>query len=189
MTTTIEKLRKQYATIDRNLILPALDYLKGHIAESDKLEIKTYAEDDPHTWWANSHLGWGMAIRNKLRDGRFNEAYFGIENLDDIYICLVEEALGIWHPEESTEEREDRSVNKMTRNEEFDNAEWIKREYRTEDAFMFECRIQALRAASCLADNGNEIFQWDGKNIRANEYILNVANTYALWLEAGEQDG
>jgi hypothetical protein len=36
---------------------------------------------------------WGMSVRNLLRQKGFSEEHFGIDNLDDIYISLVEEAL------------------------------------------------------------------------------------------------
>jgi hypothetical protein len=46
-------------------------------------------------WWLPDgwHFGGGMAIRNLLRKHGFSEEYFGVGNLDDIYIGLVEEAM------------------------------------------------------------------------------------------------
>jgi hypothetical protein len=36
-----------------------------------------------------------MSVRNLLREKGFNEKYFGVHNLDDIYVALVEEALDL----------------------------------------------------------------------------------------------
>lgn len=44
-------------------------------------------------WVAPYHMGWGMSIRNLLRNRGFGEKAFGIHNLDNIYAELVEEAV------------------------------------------------------------------------------------------------
>lgn len=45
------------------------------------------------------HFGWGMGIRNYLRQQGYGEKWFGIDNLDDFYVTLVEMALGFSAPE------------------------------------------------------------------------------------------
>lgn len=44
------------------------------------------------------HFGFGMAVRNLLRKEGFGEDYFGIENLDDVYVPLLEMAVGFDAP-------------------------------------------------------------------------------------------
>jgi hypothetical protein len=44
------------------------------------------------------HHGWGTGVRNWLRQRGLGEAYFGIDNLDDYYVPLVELALGFADP-------------------------------------------------------------------------------------------
>lgn len=40
------------------------------------------------------HFSWGMGVRNLLRTEGFGEDFFGIDNLDDYYVPLVELAVG-----------------------------------------------------------------------------------------------
>lgn len=44
-------------------------------------------------WSAPYHFNWGMHIHNKLRQHLFSEQAFGVTNLDNIYVRLVEEAV------------------------------------------------------------------------------------------------
>ena len=46
----------------------------------------------PEKWWIGHHFGWGMGVRNMLRKNGFDEKELGIDNLDDYYIPLVEQA-------------------------------------------------------------------------------------------------
>jgi hypothetical protein len=46
-------------------------------------------------WVLPYHFNWGMEIRNLLRRGRYGEDEFAIENLDNIYAELVEEAVDL----------------------------------------------------------------------------------------------
>lgn len=38
-------------------------------------------------------MGWGMGVRNALREHGFGEEPFGVRNLDNIYVPLIEEAV------------------------------------------------------------------------------------------------
>jgi hypothetical protein len=42
-------------------------------------------------WW-KTHKLIGMALCNLLRSRGYGEVYFGVPNLDDIYVSLIEEA-------------------------------------------------------------------------------------------------
>lgn len=57
-------------------------------------------------WWTRFHLGSGMAYRNWLREHGYGEHDFGIGNLDNIYVRLLEEAAGV---KEATKQYDDES--------------------------------------------------------------------------------
>lgn len=67
------------------------DWFPDHVKE----DIRQRHQEDPEYWWAPYHLFWGMGVRNKLRDEGFGEDDFGIHNLDNIYVELVEEAVDV----------------------------------------------------------------------------------------------
>jgi len=83
-----------YLSLEMNKVAPVLVMLADELKASS-VDIVKAAENDPNSWWAPYHLYWGMQVRNLLRDKGYGEDYFGIANLDDIYIELVEDALGI----------------------------------------------------------------------------------------------
>lgn len=55
-------------------------------------EIRQKIDLDPQNWIAPYHFGWGMAVRNLLRTSGLGEKEFGVQNLDNIYVALVEDA-------------------------------------------------------------------------------------------------
>ena len=80
-----------YTEISDELKIPAIDMLKEKL--DDRPLIRKAIEDNPTKWYIPYHSYWGMGVRNLLRTEGFGEEYFGIDNLDDIYTQLVEEAL------------------------------------------------------------------------------------------------
>ena len=56
-------------------------------------QIRELISSDPLGWAPPLHYYWGMAVRNALRDLGYTEAAIGIENLDDIWVGLVELAV------------------------------------------------------------------------------------------------
>lgn len=48
--------------------------------------------ENPTKWWVEHHFGWGMGIRNLLRENGYTEQSLGIDNLDDYYVGLIEQA-------------------------------------------------------------------------------------------------
>jgi len=72
---------------------PAIDCLKKFITKKDKIEIRKAIKKDSEGWFAFHHFEYGMHIRNLLRKKGFGEEYFGINNLDNIYVELVEDAV------------------------------------------------------------------------------------------------
>ena len=83
-----------YASLEIEKIAPVVVMLAEEL-KKDSADIVKAAQDDPDMWWAPYHFIWGMQIRNLLREKGYGEDYFGIANLDDIYVQLVEDALGI----------------------------------------------------------------------------------------------
>lgn len=83
--------QKIYNSISDHKKKLAVEFLQKYL--QTKEDIKSVILKNPEGWFAPYHFGWGMAIRNALRTEGFGESYFGIGNLDDIYVELVEEAV------------------------------------------------------------------------------------------------
>jgi hypothetical protein len=56
-------------------------------------EIREAIAKEPGEWNVPYHLGWGMGVRNFFRRQGFGEEYFGVCNLDCIYVFLIEDAV------------------------------------------------------------------------------------------------
>jgi hypothetical protein len=83
-----------YNAIAAEIKVPVLDLLV-ELLEPVAVEIRTDFEKNPDCWW-KGHFHWGLAIRNQLRCRGYGEDYFGVSNLDNIYIYLVEDALKLY---------------------------------------------------------------------------------------------
>ena len=98
----------------------AVQFLRGKFDSNANARILADAivdawKRDPDEWWAACggerivdkdgrtydglpqpfHLREGMALRNLLRAGGYGERELGVDNLDDVYIGLMEEARGL----------------------------------------------------------------------------------------------
>lgn len=106
-----------YLTINPKIKQDALAFIRSKITLADAEKIRTlilqYGKNDwlPHladdqiaklspedlargyAGMYSPHFGWGMAVRNILRQHGFGEKELGVHNLDDIYVALVAEAL------------------------------------------------------------------------------------------------
>ncbi len=82
-----------FADLSASIKEPALAMLAEELAPA-RVELESLYKDNPNGWAIPHHFFWGMAVRNLLRQKGFGESYFSVENLDDFYIPLVEEALG-----------------------------------------------------------------------------------------------
>ncbi len=92
VSTTSEERREAYNAIPSEIKAPALSLL-ADLLEPVAADIrKDYAEDSLN-WRKHGHFHFGLAVRNQLRRKGFDAEYFGVANLDDIYVFLVEEAL------------------------------------------------------------------------------------------------
>ena len=91
---SLEECQALYASIPAEKKAPALEHLRNRLSGQEE-DLRARHAADPKTWWAAGHFGWGMRVRNWLREAGFGEDYFHIVNLDDIYVQAVEEALDL----------------------------------------------------------------------------------------------
>ena len=90
----LPQLRKSYDDLLWEKKYPAIEFLKK-LTKEDAEEIRKAIKADPKSWFAGYHFNWGMWVRNQLRSAGYGENYFGIQNLDDIYCELVEDAVAV----------------------------------------------------------------------------------------------
>jgi hypothetical protein len=82
-----------YNSIPDSKKAPALEMLRKEITPEDQDKMRQEIALTPEDWYVPYHFWFGMAIRNLLREKGFGEKYWGIWNLDDIYVWLLEEAV------------------------------------------------------------------------------------------------
>jgi hypothetical protein len=80
--------------LNREKVFAACKFLQEWIPEAEQQMIREKALKDPE-WWTEFHFFGMMSVRNALRQNGFGEKEFGIDNLDDYAVGLVEVALGI----------------------------------------------------------------------------------------------
>lgn len=71
----------------------AVRFLRGWLSPTVQDMVREVIRIKTPDWPAAYHLGWGMGVRNGLRQHGFGEKDFGVLNLDNIYVELVEEAV------------------------------------------------------------------------------------------------
>lgn len=83
----------------------AVQFLRGWInqkeaalEENDPAEpmaqvIAKMINENPNDWCTGIHFGWGMYMRNLLRTNGYGEKELGLQNLDDYYAAIIEEAV------------------------------------------------------------------------------------------------
>ena len=69
----------------------AVQFLREHLSADVQAQIREAIPTE--AWPAAYHTFWGMGIRNALREAGYGEGPFGIANLDNIYVELVEAAV------------------------------------------------------------------------------------------------
>ena len=85
--------KKLYDSLPLKKKKKVIKFLKKWIYKEDIKKLRTIIKKEPEGWFASYHHFWGMAVRNSLRIAGYGEKYFKINNLDDIYTELVEEAI------------------------------------------------------------------------------------------------
>ncbi len=89
---TAEECKQGYAELDPAKKDEAIAFLRKELA-APLPEIRNSIAADPEHWNVPYHLGWGMAVRNLLREHDMGEEFFDVDNLDCIYKFLVEDAV------------------------------------------------------------------------------------------------
>jgi hypothetical protein len=97
---TQEEMKADYETLKANnpeKILAAIKFLSETLGDSFWKWLETAKAKEGHQWFVHDiwHFNGGMAVRNHLRENGFGEDYIGVDNLDDTYTFLVEDAYGI----------------------------------------------------------------------------------------------
>lgn len=99
LETTRAEEQAIFEALTDELKAPALKMLREHFEcacpEEEKPIFLEALKGGLLTLPLRWHFSGGMSIRNRLRDARFGEKYFGVENLDFIYLQLLQEALGV----------------------------------------------------------------------------------------------
>lgn len=68
----------------------AVQYLINHIPDETMRDIKNLMDQNGKNWWVEHHHGFGMGVRNLLREGGFD---WGPVELDDLWVGLVKRAV------------------------------------------------------------------------------------------------
>lgn len=73
----------------------AVLFARDLLGKDGAARIRKRYRANPTRWYLPLHLGSGLGVRNRLRDGGFGEAEFAIGNLDNVYAAILEEAAGL----------------------------------------------------------------------------------------------
>lgn len=90
--------RDNVAKLDPETVQNACAFLRDWLSRTmDEAELKPLIESmkvNPE-WFAEHHMFGMMQVRNELRSHGFGEKDFGIDNLDDYAVGLIEKAFGV----------------------------------------------------------------------------------------------
>lgn len=95
----LEENRKLWKSLPKDKKNPVFEMVRSELPAEVQEKIKEAFKADPKNWWVGYHFGWGMGFRNLMRDKGFGEKYWPVDNLDDIYTYVVEDALELIQPE------------------------------------------------------------------------------------------
>ncbi len=70
-----------------------MQFLRKRLGKGVQQMVREAIKGNPQSWWVSRHSSWGMRIRNELRKNGFGEKELGVENLDNVYVGLIEEAV------------------------------------------------------------------------------------------------
>ena len=70
-----------------------MTYLRKRLSKGVQQMIREAIEGNPQCWWVSRHVTWGMRLRNEMRKSGHGEKDLGVENLDNVYVGLIEEAV------------------------------------------------------------------------------------------------
>jgi len=82
------------AKVSEEKLVAAAIHLDTFFNESIKTSLKRMInQGEDRFWFVQFHSSTGMGIRNVLRDGGFGEKELDIENLDYVYVQIIERAV------------------------------------------------------------------------------------------------
>ncbi len=90
---TEEECKLMYSEIPQEQKDAAIKIFRESDYASSFSEIRKAIDADPEGWNIPYHSFWGMGVRNFFREHGFGEKEFGIDNMDCIYVYLVEDAV------------------------------------------------------------------------------------------------
>ena len=73
-----------------DILNKAIEILAKEINEETKQKIREDIKESPIYWFAPYHFGWGMSIRNLLRDKVCPDDKLPSGNWDDYYVQIIE---------------------------------------------------------------------------------------------------
>jgi len=104
-----------FTAIDPEKVRAAAEHLRTWLPEPDRQRLSKIIAEHGHYGWifhlhdeevaaepshrskaviaARGHFQFATAVRNELRCSGFGERELGVQNLDDVYLFIVEEAL------------------------------------------------------------------------------------------------
>jgi hypothetical protein len=80
--------------LDQQKVQAAVQMLRETLRTPTQSDVRGQARSDPLDWSPQQHFGFGLHVRNLLRDRGFGEEFFEIHNLDDYWGPFVELAFG-----------------------------------------------------------------------------------------------
>ncbi len=92
MTELQEQMTKDLQECPVWIINESVSALKNYFTQDEIKHIQREYNNDPELWWAKNyfHFGWGMNIRNYLRDNVCLGDKLPLGNWDEYYIQMVE---------------------------------------------------------------------------------------------------
>jgi len=85
---------RKLAEMPRDVLEKAVAILKAEIPASTLALVKSEIRKRPLDWIAPVHFGWGMTVRNLLRNKGLRDDLLPDKNWDDYYAAVIEIAVG-----------------------------------------------------------------------------------------------
>lgn len=90
-----DMLDEKYKEIPSVFLNDCVNFLKSELSDETKTSIVELYNEKGSNWIDGHHFGWGMSIRNLLRENGFADDMLPDKNWDDYYIQVVECAIGV----------------------------------------------------------------------------------------------
>ena len=74
----------------------AIEYLKKRLSVEDVESLRALRSESGESSWSSAfHFGWGMGIRNELRNNVCSDDKLPDKNWDDYYVQLIDVVIGV----------------------------------------------------------------------------------------------